>query len=311
MSIKLHVKIEVAGEAPKDFDLQFDKDQISIGRQKGCDVLIPLPAISRKHAIIFHADGKYFLKDLNATHGTYANGVALGSGGERELKNGDVIGLVHTRISVEFEAQEDVSQRHESTAVVAREAMGRALNADNSQNPYLRIDSGPGAGQIFAIDEFFSEITIGRGDTCEFQIKDPNVSRKHVRVTREWDHFILEDLGSKNAVLINGKKLSGNHQLLDGDKIQLGHVVLSFVDPHERVYGALDAPKPQKKELPKGSEAIPEQKAASSLPPVPAVSVAAVGENSGKMGGVEYALLGLGVVVFVGLLAGLGVLLGA
>lgn len=307
MSIKLHVKIEVPDEAPRAFDLQFDQDQISIGRQKGCDVLIPLPTISRKHAIIFRAEGKYFLKDLNATHGTYANGVALGSGGERELKTGDVIGLVHTRIAVSIDAV--ASQvRQESTAVVARGAVQEALSTDSEQKPFLRIDAGPDAGKVYHFDEFFSEITVGRSDECEFQIKDPNVSRKHIRITREWDHFIVEDLGSKNSVDINGKKLSGSHQLVDGDKLQLGLVVLSFVDPHERIYGALAEVERPKKPMPEPRQ-ISVEKAAPSLPPVPAVSVAAVSENSSKLGGMESVLLGLAVVVFVGLLIGLIVLL--
>lgn len=50
-------------------------------------------SISRAHADIIFRGGEFFLKDNNATNGTYVNGSQVAAGGETKLANNDVIKL--------------------------------------------------------------------------------------------------------------------------------------------------------------------------------------------------------------------------
>jgi phosphoribosyl 1,2-cyclic phosphodiesterase len=74
------------------------------------------------------------------------------------------------------------------------------------------------------------EFVIGRGETREqidLKIADPNVSRRHARILRIADQFVLEDLNSSNGTFVDGIPVRWT-LLHDGDKIQIGRNTFYF-----------------------------------------------------------------------------------
>ena len=69
---------------------------------------------------------------------------------------------------------------------------------------------------------------IGRDDDCTVVVDFTGVSRHHARITVEQDHFVLEDLGSKNGTWLNETKVLERTDLRDGDCVRLGGVSLTF-----------------------------------------------------------------------------------
>ena len=53
---------------------QVTKDTFLIGRGSSCDLRIPDTAISRRHAVIRYAQGRWFIQDHGSTAGTFVNG---------------------------------------------------------------------------------------------------------------------------------------------------------------------------------------------------------------------------------------------
>ncbi|MEY4674193.1 MAG: hypothetical protein RL148_1977 [Planctomycetota bacterium] len=47
--------------------------------------------------------------------------------------------------------------------------------------------------------------TIGRGDECDICLRDPTVSRQHLRIERNGDTFRFVDIGGKNPIHLDGK----------------------------------------------------------------------------------------------------------
>src|SRR5690349_5685152 len=122
MPIKLNVAIRVPQEAPREFDLVFDKPNITIGRDRENDIQIPLSTVSRRHARIYEERGNWFVEDLRSTHGTSVNGQILGLGGKKLLLEGDQIQIVYAFITCHLEEDqglEEASTSEEKTAVVA------------------------------------------------------------------------------------------------------------------------------------------------------------------------------------------------
>jgi hypothetical protein len=73
-------------------------------------------------------------------------------------------------------------------------------------------------------------ITIGRWQDNDVVVDDRWVSRHHARVRREGDQYIIEDLGSKNGTVVNGRRIAGPVLLSDGDEIQVSPMIpLTFV----------------------------------------------------------------------------------
>jgi hypothetical protein len=83
--------------------------------------------------------------------------------------------------------------------------------------------------------------TIGRGVDCHVTLDDPLVSRRHVRITVGGDRVVIEDLASRNGVLVNGSPIRGLMPLHDGDRLRVGAQELVFCQsgvssamPHRR-----------------------------------------------------------------------------
>lgn len=66
------VRIEVRDGAHDDFALQA-RDFV-IGRDEGCAVRFEDLAVSRSHARVFHRDGRWMIRDLGSTNGTWLDG---------------------------------------------------------------------------------------------------------------------------------------------------------------------------------------------------------------------------------------------
>ena len=67
----LSISISEKGGASKQHD--FGKDEITIGRIQGNDIVLPRGNVSKQHARIVQRDGKVVVLDLRSTNGTYLN----------------------------------------------------------------------------------------------------------------------------------------------------------------------------------------------------------------------------------------------
>jgi len=109
----------------------------------------------------------------------------------------------------------------------------------------LRIMGGPSAGQEFNIERDGSYV-MGRAVDVDFQIPDAMASRRHAVLTIKGNSAVIEDLGSTNGTLVNGKQIK-RCELKSGDRITIGATEVEFV----RV---LSAPAVKKPPVPKKEE---------------------------------------------------------
>ena len=66
-----------------------DRPEMVLGRDDGCDVVIPVRQISRRHLRLMMEGGACVIEDLRSKNGTWVNGYRLT--GMRELEDGDEI----------------------------------------------------------------------------------------------------------------------------------------------------------------------------------------------------------------------------
>jgi pSer/pThr/pTyr-binding forkhead associated (FHA) protein len=77
----------------------------------------------------------------------------------------------------------------------------------------------------YIIDQ--NEIIIGRDTNSDICIDNIAVSRKHARITKGPDEYLVEDMGSINGTFVNGHWIS--KMLLDtGDEISIGKYSLKI-----------------------------------------------------------------------------------
>jgi pSer/pThr/pTyr-binding forkhead associated (FHA) protein len=112
----------------------------------------------------------------------------------------------------------------------------------------LVMQKGPTPGKVFELTQ--DDMTIGRDISNRIVINDPEVSRKHSRLSLQGGAYVIEDLGSTNGTLVNGQRLMGPHVLRPGETVMLGEkIVLNFegvgYDPNATVVGNAPLPPPR------------------------------------------------------------------
>lgn len=73
---------------------------------------------------------------------------------------------------------------------------------------------------------------IGRDEALPIQILDDLVSRKHMQIRYDTDsnRYYALDMKSKHGVLINGRRITDETVLVDGDQVVIGRTSLLFTD---------------------------------------------------------------------------------
>jgi DNA-binding winged helix-turn-helix (wHTH) protein len=72
------------------------------------------------------------------------------------------------------------------------------------------------------------ENVVGRDRNATVSIDDSTISRRHARILIAGNGATIEELGSKNGTFVQGRKIEKPRRLSDGDRIQIGSVVLTF-----------------------------------------------------------------------------------
>jgi Protein of unknown function (DUF3662)/FHA domain len=70
--------------------------------------------------------------------------------------------------------------------------------------------------------------TVGRSQENDIVVRDPNVSRRHARLSRADNGFIVEDLGSTNGTLLDGAPID-RERIESGDELTFGQSTARFV----------------------------------------------------------------------------------
>lgn len=108
-------------------------------------------------------------------------------------------------------------------AIRAGVGLVRAAVPAGAASLVLAVTRGPRvlAGTRVPLD---GPLVIGRGPDADVRIGDEFVSARHALVAPTRDGALVEDLGSTNGTLLNGRPLSGQAALSAGDVIGLGPV---------------------------------------------------------------------------------------
>jgi predicted component of type VI protein secretion system len=113
------------------------------------------------------------------------------------------------------------------------------------------------------------QFAVGRSAGCQLSLDDPLVSRRHALLVVSPEGVTIEDLQSRNGVLLNGQRIPGRTKVQAGDKIVIGSQELTLLEGRDSAGRETAGHQMGKRTLPK-MPAAPELMAAergSSVPP--------------------------------------------
>jgi two-component system cell cycle response regulator len=90
----------------------------------------------------------------------------------------------------------------------------------------LVVVYGAELGRRVLLDQ--PSFTIGRSSSCDLPIYQDAVSRKHAEIAYARGRYSVYDLRSRNGTRLNDERVT-EHALSDGDKIQIGQTIFTFL----------------------------------------------------------------------------------
>jgi len=137
---------------------------------------------------------------------------------------GSEIERLQQSITAQADAQIEAQAKQQAKA---NEPVEPVINpAPGSVNRLLVVISG---GQRLKYPLFKDSMTIGRSPENDIQVNTEFVSRVHARITSSNSGARIEDLNSRNGVVVNSRKV-GSKKLRNGDLIALGKIQFKFID---------------------------------------------------------------------------------
>ena len=242
MPITLVVRASTEGESEPT--LTFDGHRVVVGRGPSCDVRLPDPSVSQRHALIRAQGGDYQVLDEGSTNGTWVGGVSLAPKAPRTLRSGDLLRVGRVWIEVRIDQAAPTPDIAMATRDLALALVARGLGAlGDDTTPKVLVVEGPDLGARMALSDEGRIYVVGRGETCDLPLADPDASREHVHLVRRGSTVLVRDLGSKNGVLLGENKLAHGRDVHWKSQLELriGATVLALEEPVAEALAELEA----------------------------------------------------------------------
>jgi pSer/pThr/pTyr-binding forkhead associated (FHA) protein len=219
----------------RTFEIATELDEVRIGRQPGIEIELPFPGVSSVHARVYRGGelpGDWWVEDFGSTNGSWVDGQRLSPRRPARLRAGQRLRIA--TVDIVFEGWSAAPRGAESTATIARRLISDLFGVVGGDVPALVTESGPTRQSSVRLADRDRKYFAGRADGCDLVLQSEHVSREHAAFIRRWDGVTVHDLGSKNGVLVNGSRISGEQRLADGDRIEIGPIMIRLTDPEDR-----------------------------------------------------------------------------
>jgi pSer/pThr/pTyr-binding forkhead associated (FHA) protein len=224
--------------------LTFDGSRIVIGRGLGCEVRLPDPSVSQRHATVRTEGLEYTLLDEGSTNGTFVGEIRLSPFTPRTLKSGDLVRVGRVWLEMRMDqtpATRDLPAATRDLAFRLVEDAMRALGDDVSTR--VLVVEGPDRGRSLALLDEARAYVAGRGEDCDLMLEDMDASREHIQIVRRGGAVLVRDLGSKNGVQIGESRVPTDRDITwrAPTMLRIGQAVLALEEPVAIALAELEA----------------------------------------------------------------------
>jgi len=240
----LTVTVRSEGEGEGGPSLTFDAARVVVGRGSSCDVRLPDPSVSQRHAVFRAQGAEYQILDEGSTNGTFVGGVRLAPKAPRTLRSGDLVRVGRVWLEVRI----DQSAPTPDLALATRDlALALVQNAMRQQGdlttPTVSIVEGPDLGATLPLADEGRVYVVGRGETCDLPLADADASREHLQIVRRGATVLLRDLGSRNGSRLGEQPIAFGRDVpwRSASMVRVGATVLALEEPVASALGELES----------------------------------------------------------------------
>ncbi len=242
MPITLIVRSD-AGKDGSEPSLTFDASRVVIGRSASCDVRLPDPSVSQRHAVVSAHGPDYQIIDDGSTNGTFVGGVRLSPKASRALRSGDMVRVGRVWLEVRIDQTAPTPDLALATRDLALALVQNAMRSQGSDTvPKVTVVEGADMGAVLPLAEEGRVYLVGRGDNCDLPLADADASREHVQIVRRGATVLVRDLRSKNGSMIGEQPIPTGRDApwRQSAMVRVGATVLALDEPVAVALGDLE-----------------------------------------------------------------------
>jgi pSer/pThr/pTyr-binding forkhead associated (FHA) protein len=223
-----------SGDHPNPLKISLDAPRIVIGRGEGCEIRLPDPSVSHRHASIRQRGSDYVVVDEGSTNGTFVGPVRLSPQAPRMVRSGELLRVGRIWLELTVESVPTTDEPQLATREIALSLVSSALAAQGEAAAVkVVVQEGVDAGKELVLKEAGRAYVVGRGPAAELSLSDVDASRRHIELSRRGGLLWVKELGSKNGARLEDTPLTPNKETLwpRGKQVKLGNTSLGFEDP--------------------------------------------------------------------------------
>jgi ABC-type multidrug transport system ATPase subunit len=208
---------------------------LRLGRDPACEVPFDpavYPSVSGQHARIDQTAAGWVLTQLSRSNKTLLNDQPVE--GPAALKVGDRIRLGYSGPTVQILAG-GAPRPNPVPAATPSKPAGPPGPAGSAADFAATAQAGPQHLALLRGSQGAKTMPVGTGGVIgraqgqvEFPLDHPHVSRRHAQLLVDAGRVLLGDLGSANGTYVNGRRITGQVPLNQGDRIDIGPFSLAF-----------------------------------------------------------------------------------
>jgi len=233
MALTLRLRSGDVDPAP---ELPFDAPRVVVGRGAGCDLQLPDPSVSQRHASLRQRGSEYVIVDEGSENGTFLGALRLTKHAPHPLASGDLLRFGRVWVEVRL-GPADHPIEVQASRELARRLVDAALEADAQPNGM--IVSAEGTDHSLQLAEPRRPYLVGSKKGADLRIAD--LPSRCLELRRQADQLWVTLLGKKEAAF-------GDRPLVEGERtawpkaaaLSLGDVRLVVTDPTARVLEQLE-----------------------------------------------------------------------
>lgn len=222
VTIPAKLLVKLHGQGSRSIDLT--EDSFAIGRKSDNDLSIDDHTVSSRHAKIVRVQSVYFIEDLKSTNGTAVNGKPV----ERaQLHDADVITIGQHRLIFQDTAPAPVASTPAPSDLDQTIVMsGKPLTAVPSITAKILIT----AGKTDRLEYHLTKTAnlIGSQDGAAIQLTGWFAPKSAALISSRGSVFTISPSRGTKRLMVNGKTVSAQQPLKNGDVIDVAGVSMSF-----------------------------------------------------------------------------------
>jgi len=219
----------------KEYERGFVQHKIVVGRTSVCDICLPDMSVSTSHLEIKLEGTEYKAVDLGSLNGTFVGQKKLIAHRPKKLKDGNIINVAGYLINFNVGVSQKSMPHRDEPHHQAQQMLGSilSLSSQEKNGPAILVIGGPSTPARHELPPQPSTVLIGRARDALIKLEDIDVSRQHAEVVYSDNKVLIKDLGSRNGVVVAGKKES-SVALAQGDTFVIGNTTLLLENPIDR-----------------------------------------------------------------------------